>query len=146
LLDDGVLINQLCSLEHNVSRGGQETIPPKDRRDDVVNAAAGALVNVSYECAPRIMRYEDFLHGGEPVELCRIISAMYRWACDGEGKAAVIGWKVNQYLNPRWFYAISAPAIFPIRSLPIIRIISRFSYSQCGMAKTCALVPVWFEL
>jgi len=39
LLDDNVLINQLCSLERNPSRSGSETIsPPKDRRDGVVNA------------------------------------------------------------------------------------------------------------
>jgi hypothetical protein len=61
LLDNSRLINQLCSLERNVSRGGRETINhPKGWHVDVVNAAAGALTNVSYECAPRILRYGGF--------------------------------------------------------------------------------------
>ncbi len=45
LLDIQRLTNQLCSLERRTARGGRDTIdhPPKGH-DDIINAAAGALV------------------------------------------------------------------------------------------------------
>jgi hypothetical protein len=48
LLDHVKLINQLCSLERKVSRGGKDSIdhPPK-AHDDVANAVAGALVHAA---------------------------------------------------------------------------------------------------
>jgi hypothetical protein len=45
LLDNERLINQLCSLERRVARSGKDSINhPDGGHDDVVNAAAGALV------------------------------------------------------------------------------------------------------
>lgn len=46
LLEHGVLVAQLCSLERRTSRGtGRDSVDhPKGGRDDVANAAAGALV------------------------------------------------------------------------------------------------------
>jgi hypothetical protein len=45
LLDSVKLVNQLCSLERKVARGGRDSIdhPPK-AHDDIANAVAGALV------------------------------------------------------------------------------------------------------
>ena len=45
LLDHLRLINELCNLERRTARGGRDSIDhPPNGRDDVVNAAAGALV------------------------------------------------------------------------------------------------------
>jgi len=45
LLDHLRLINELCNLERRTSRGGRESIDhPPNAHDDVINAAAGALV------------------------------------------------------------------------------------------------------
>lgn len=48
LLDHPRLIHQLCSLERRTARGGKDSIdhPPR-QHDDVINAAAGALVGGS---------------------------------------------------------------------------------------------------
>lgn len=48
LLDNEVLINQLCALERRPSRGGRDTIDhPPGGHDDLANAAMGALVRAS---------------------------------------------------------------------------------------------------
>ena len=45
LLDNPRLLNQLCSLERRTSRGGRDSIDhPPNAHDDLINAAAGALV------------------------------------------------------------------------------------------------------
>ncbi len=48
LLDNSVLVAQLCSLERRTGRGGRDSIdhPPRGR-DDVANAVAGALLTAS---------------------------------------------------------------------------------------------------
>jgi hypothetical protein len=47
LLDSPVLFRQFVRLERRVARGGKDSIDhPKQERDDVANAAAGALVEV----------------------------------------------------------------------------------------------------
>src|SRR5207249_11344720 len=48
LLDDRRLLSQLCALERTTSRAGRDLIshPPR-QHDDVINAAAGALVLVT---------------------------------------------------------------------------------------------------
>jgi hypothetical protein len=48
LLDHTKLVNQFCSLERKVARGGRDSIdhPPK-AHDDVANAVAGALVHAA---------------------------------------------------------------------------------------------------
>jgi hypothetical protein len=48
LLDNEVLINQLCALERRPLRGGRDAIDhPPGGHDDVANAAMGALVRAS---------------------------------------------------------------------------------------------------
>jgi hypothetical protein len=48
LLDNEVLVGQLCSLERRTSRVGKDLIDhPPHGRDDVINAAAGALVTAN---------------------------------------------------------------------------------------------------
>jgi hypothetical protein len=48
LLDNEVLINQLCALERRPSRGGRDAIDhPPGGHDDLANAAMGALVRAS---------------------------------------------------------------------------------------------------
>lgn len=92
------------------------------------------------------MRYEDFLHGGEPVE--EPVSHYFSYvsmAADSEGRAAVIGWKVNQYLSPALVLCDFRTGFF---SDPIFADYSDYlslCYSQCGMAKTCALVPIYYR-
>jgi hypothetical protein len=45
LLDHSRLVNQLCSLERRTARGGRDSIDhPPGAHDDLINAAAGALV------------------------------------------------------------------------------------------------------
>jgi len=150
LLDDGVLINQLCSLERNVSRTGQETIaPPKDRRDDVINAAAGAIVHVGYEHAPRIMRYEDFLRGGEPVEepMHACYSTFVSMACDNEGRAAVIGWKVNEHMNPALILCDFRCSYFTDHGFADYTDPLALCYKSCSQGtKTAAIVPILYPL
>jgi hypothetical protein len=47
-LDNEVLVGQLCSLERRTSRVGKDLIDhPPHGRDDVINAAAGALVTAN---------------------------------------------------------------------------------------------------
>ncbi len=47
LLDHSVLRSQLLALERRVARGGRDSIDhPPHSHDDVINSAAGALVNV----------------------------------------------------------------------------------------------------
>jgi len=47
LLDDARLINQLCSLERRVARGGRDSIDhPPGAHDDLANACAGAAVHL----------------------------------------------------------------------------------------------------
>jgi hypothetical protein len=105
LLDNPRLIAQLLNLERRTTRGGKEIIDhPKvaGMHDDIINAAAGALVNISYERAPQILRYQDFLEGGEPVDVPT--ASCYRrfrsMACDRDGRAAVISWLACGVLDP----------------------------------------------
>jgi hypothetical protein len=45
LLDNSKLVSQLCSLERRTARSGRDSIDhPQGQHDDVINAAAGALV------------------------------------------------------------------------------------------------------
>lgn len=47
LLEDARMIRQLCSLERRTTRSGKDSIDhPPNGNDDVINAAAGALVHV----------------------------------------------------------------------------------------------------
>ena len=109
LLDDNVLINQLCGLERSISRTGQETVsPPKDRRDDIVNAAAGAITSVSYESAPVLISYTDFYQNGAPLpdDWDHRISHVYVYfisaAVDAAGRCAIVHWAGNPHgLKPR---------------------------------------------
>jgi hypothetical protein len=57
LLDDMRLVAQLCSLERRTARGGKDTIdhPPKSH-DDLINAAAGAIVTAAH----RAQQITDF--------------------------------------------------------------------------------------
>ena len=48
LLDDARLVNQLCALERRIARSGKDAINHPDRgHDDLINAAALALVNAA---------------------------------------------------------------------------------------------------
>jgi hypothetical protein len=48
LLDNERLLNQLCALERKTARGGRDSIDhPPNAHDDLINAAAGALVEAS---------------------------------------------------------------------------------------------------
>ena len=52
LLDNDRLINQLCALERRIARSGKDTINHPDRgHDDLINAAALALVNAASKSA-----------------------------------------------------------------------------------------------
>jgi len=65
LLDNARLINQLVSLERQVSRGGRENIDhPRGQHDDLSNALAGLVAAISkygsydlqYRCCRRNAR------------------------------------------------------------------------------------------
>jgi hypothetical protein len=63
LLDNVALVNQLCSLERKVARGGKDSIdhPPK-AHDDVANAVAGALVHAAVVKRPMTFVVPDLVH------------------------------------------------------------------------------------
>lgn len=53
LLDITRLIDQLCRLERRTVRGGRDTVDhPQNEHDDIINAAAGALLKVVGEIDP----------------------------------------------------------------------------------------------
>jgi len=57
LLDNVRLATQLCSLERRTARGGKDTIDhPPNSHDDLINAAAGAIV----AAANRVQEIKDF--------------------------------------------------------------------------------------
>ena len=65
-LDNKRLIAQLCNLERKTARGGRDSIDhPPGAHDDVINAAAGALVLVGVD--PDGFNVEQFIkaYGGE---------------------------------------------------------------------------------
>jgi hypothetical protein len=66
LLDSVKLVNQLCSLERKVARGGRDSIdhPPK-AHDDVANAVAGALVHAAVVKKPMTF-HAPFAAAGMP--------------------------------------------------------------------------------
>jgi hypothetical protein len=54
LLDNQRLINQLCNLERRTARGGKDSIDHAPRsHDDLINAAAGALISASGAFGPK---------------------------------------------------------------------------------------------
>ena len=58
LLDHPRMINQLCSLERRTIRGGRDSIDhPPLGHDDLVNAAAGVLVDVAGDRQPAGSRW-----------------------------------------------------------------------------------------
>ncbi len=64
LLDHQKMINQLCNLERRTARGGRDSIDhPQDKQshDDLINAAAGALVAVLEKTRRPPMRIPDEL-------------------------------------------------------------------------------------
>jgi hypothetical protein len=59
LLDNERLINQLCSLERRVARSGKDSVNhPDGAHDDVINAAAGALVLAAAKAGPIVISPE----------------------------------------------------------------------------------------
>jgi hypothetical protein len=65
LLDSVKLVNQLCSLERKVARGGRDSIdhPPK-AHDDLANAVAGALVHAAVVKRPMFFAPPEIISGG----------------------------------------------------------------------------------
>jgi hypothetical protein len=83
LLDNARLISQLCGLERRVARGGKDSIDhapsralnSSEGRDDVSNAAAGALVGVALVGAN--FYNLDVLIGDSRAELRSAVSAFF---------------------------------------------------------------------
>ena len=68
LLDNARMIVQLLALERRTARGGKDSIdhPPRGH-DDLINAACGALVNVSTKKAPLIITAELLARASDPM-------------------------------------------------------------------------------
>jgi hypothetical protein len=107
LLDHSRLVAQLCSLERRTARGGRDSIDhPPGAHDDLINAAAGALVltarraaNVVPTCAPAVLTdrgwsdqaaqprsahqaWADSYYGGGTDRFAAIGGATPRWRGD----------------------------------------------------------------
>ena len=62
LLDNRSLVGQLCALERKTARGGRDTVDhPRGAHDDVVNAAAFALVSAAGGAQGRLIITDEVL-------------------------------------------------------------------------------------
>ena len=147
LLDDRKLISQFASLERRVLSTGREKVEPGPGHDDLCNSAAISLTLVGGESLPALIRYADFLNSGQPVEEpAAHYFSFVSVACDGEGRAAVIGWKVNEHLKPALVMCDFRTGYFGDSVFADYSNYLSLCCSQCGAGtKTCALVPIWFE-
>lgn len=91
LLDHPKLLHQLASLERRASRFGRDAVNhPRDGADDCANAAAGALVLAASDAAPTLLRHQDLLVEGRPVEVPKWCEAIVATAWVGrDGTLAV---------------------------------------------------------
>jgi hypothetical protein len=93
LLDIPRLIGQAVGLERRTSRGGRDSVDhAPGGRDDVINAAAGALVQCLSDRRPALVQQSDMLAPGDlpspmPVALRGIFATI---AVTKEGQAAIL--------------------------------------------------------
>jgi hypothetical protein len=92
LLDNQRLISQLLSLERRTARGGRDSIDhPPGARDDVINAASGALVLLALDKRPSLVKQSDLLAAGKPLPVpCHSRYIIGVMATDKFGQAAAI--------------------------------------------------------
>ena len=92
LLDNHRLAAQLVGLERRTSRQGKDSIDHSPGgHDDLVNVAAGVLVNLDLDRRPALVRQADMLVNAAPLSpptYCRYIAATL--AVDKFGSAAVV--------------------------------------------------------
>jgi hypothetical protein len=91
LLDNPVLINQFAALERHTGRAGRDVIDhPLGGRDDICNAAAGALVLAAREAAPTLWRHSVIRNENVVAWPVRSIWLMATTAADETGVAVGI--------------------------------------------------------
>ena len=72
------LINKLCSLERRVARSGKDSINhPDGAHDDVINAAAGALVLAAAKAGPIVISPENAAAGPRAAAPSGLLAAKF---------------------------------------------------------------------
>jgi hypothetical protein len=94
LLDHPRLLNQLCSLERRVARGGKDSIDhPPNSHDDLINSATGALVYASLHEAPALWAPNALLNeGGMPAPWPTLADMIFASAAADESGFAWCLW------------------------------------------------------
>lgn len=106
LLDSPVLIRQLLSLERSTSRLGKDSIShPPGRRDDVINAAAGALV-----LTPRSRMLEGYRAAGSRAA---DRAADGPWTCPDCGNSYGTTPPRCPHCHPGWTWGLNGPFMPP---------------------------------
>lgn len=90
LLDNQRLVTQLCSLERRTARGGRDSVDhPPNSHDDLINAAAGALVLAAQKPFEQRVSFAPPVIVGRPMEYPgdtrTATEKFYEWANSGGG-------------------------------------------------------------
>jgi hypothetical protein len=83
MLDDAVMVKQLCNLQRHTAHGGHDTVDhPRGQHDDVINAAALAIVAVSRRAAQQVPMVAPIIIGKNqpPTPGLSTTEAFYEWS------------------------------------------------------------------
>ncbi len=98
LLDHPRLTSQLVGLERRTARSGKDSVDhTPGGHDDLANAVAGALVSIDLDRRPSLIRRQDLLVEGKPVEIMQRVDFVFAvLVVDQQGFAATIYFAMNQ--------------------------------------------------
>ncbi|MGB6662330.1 MAG: hypothetical protein WBE90_25425 [Xanthobacteraceae bacterium] len=97
LPDDARLLRELRQLERRSHRSGRDTVDhPKHLNDDLINAAAGALLQASAGVAG-LWRRSDLLVADLPVPAPKMCDAIFVVLVAGQRDVAIAVWALSKY-------------------------------------------------